>query len=84
MEAQAKADILHDIVRKMGTGGAEITTEGWLDFVEAQNDGYKTGPAIGAKIPEFSLPDQHGVARSLRDLTGPNGLLLIFSRSAGW
>lgn len=84
MEAQAKANILHDIVAKMGAGGAEITTESWLDFVEAQNDGFKTGPAIGEKIPEFTLPDQHGAMRSLRDLMGANGLLLVFSRSAGW
>jgi len=84
MDAKAKADILHDIVRKMGAGGAGITTAGWLDFVEAQNDGFKTGPAVGEKIPEFTLPDQHGAARSLRELTGPNGLLLVFSRSAGW
>jgi hypothetical protein len=84
MEAQTKANVLHDIVRKMGAGGAEITTEGWLDFVEAQNDGFRTGPAIGEKIPEFTLPDQHGAMRSLRDLSGPNGLLLVFSRSAGW
>ena len=84
MEAQAKADILHDIVRKMGAGGTEITTAGWLDFVEAQNDGFKTGLAVGEKIPEFSLPDQDGTMRSLRDLSGPSGLLLVFSRSAGW
>jgi hypothetical protein len=84
MEAQAKANILHDIVRKRGAGGAEITTEGWLDFVEAQNDGFKTGPAIGEKIPDFTLPNQRGAMRSLRDLTGPSGLLLVFSRSAGW
>ena len=84
MEAEVKANILHDIVRKMGAGGAEITTEGWLDFIEAQNDGFRTGPAVGEKIPDFSLPDQHGGMRSLRDLSGPNGLLLVFSRSAGW
>ncbi|HVN91042.1 MAG TPA: hypothetical protein VMT61_14610 [Candidatus Binataceae bacterium] len=84
MEAQHKTNILHDIVRKMGAGGAEITSEGWLDFVEAQNDGFRTGPAVGEKIPDFTLPDQHGAMRSLCDLSGPNGLLLVFSRSAGW
>jgi hypothetical protein len=84
MEAQAKARILHDMVRMMGAGGAGITTEGWLDFVEAQNGDFKTGPEIGQKIPEFTLPDQHGVMRPLSDLSGPNGLLLVFSRSAGW
>lgn len=84
MEAQAKANVLHEIVRKMGAGGAAITTEGWLEFVEAQNDGFKTGPAIGERIPDFTLPDQRGAMRSFRDLSGPNGLLLVFSRSAGW
>ena len=54
------------------------------EFVEAQNDGYRTGPEIGAKTPDFTLPDQTGRSRSLHDLTGPNGLLLVFSRSADW
>ena len=84
MEAQTKATILHDIVQKMGAGGAEITAAAWLEFTKAQNDGYQTGPAIGEKVPDFSLPDQNGAMRSLRDLAGPNGLLLVFSRSAGW
>jgi hypothetical protein len=84
MDAQTKADVLHDIVGKMGAGGAGITTASWLEFVEAQNDGYQTGPAVGAKVPDFSLPDQHGRTHSLRDLMGPKGLLLVFSRSAGW
>ncbi|MGO9264314.1 MAG: hypothetical protein ACLQBA_05395 [Candidatus Binataceae bacterium] len=84
MDATTKATVLHDIVRKMGAGGAEITTKSWLDFVEAQNDGYQTGPAIGEKVPDFTLSDQSGQTRSLHDLMGPNGLLLVFSRSADW
>jgi cytochrome oxidase Cu insertion factor (SCO1/SenC/PrrC family) len=84
MDATTKASILHDIVRKMGAGGAEITTKAWLDFVEAQNDGYQTGPAIGEKVPNFTLTDQHGQPRTLNELMGPNGLLLTFSRSADW
>jgi len=84
MEAATKAEILHRIISKMRAGGAGIQTSEWLDFVEAQNDGFRTGPAIGEKIPEFSLPDQSGRSRSLHDLAGPNGLLLVFSRSADW
>jgi hypothetical protein len=84
MDTEAKTHILTDIVRKMGAGGGGITTEDWLKFVDAQNDGYQTGPAIGAKVPDFALADQTGAMRSLKDLSGPNGLLLIFSRSAGW
>lgn len=84
MDTATKASVLHAIVRKMGAGGADISTKEWVDFVEAQNDGFQTGPAIGAKVPDFSLPDHHGRNRTLADLAGPNGLLLIFSRSADW
>lgn len=44
----------------------------------------KTGPAVGAKIPAFQLPDQSGTPRSLKDLSGPKGLVLAFVRSADW
>ena len=84
MDATTKAAVLHDIVRKMGAGGAEITTDAWLQFTAAQNDNYQTGPAIGEKVPDFTLPDQSGQQRSLNDLMGRNGLLLVFSRSADW
>jgi hypothetical protein len=84
MDAATKASILHGMIRRMGAGGADITTEDWLNFVEAQNDGYRTGPGIGQKVPDFSLADQHGRIRALSDLTGRNGLLLVFSRSADW
>ena len=84
MEATRKAQVLHGVVRKMMAGGADIQTEEWIEFVEAQNDGFRTGPGIGEKVPEFTLPDQSGRNRSLHDLTGPNGLLLVFSRSADW
>jgi len=84
MEAARKVEVLHGVVRKMMAGGADIQTDEWVEFVEAQNDGFRTGPDIGAKVPDFRLPDQHGRSRSLHDLTGPNGLLLLFSRSADW
>lgn len=84
MDPTTKASVLHDIVRQMGAGGADITTEAWRDFTAAQNDGYQTGPAIGAKVPDFQLPDQRGQLRSLQQLMGPKGLLLVFSRSADW
>jgi len=84
MNAQEKAGILHDVIRRFASGGGDITTADWLGFVEAQNDGYRTGPAIGEQVPDFTLPDQYGQQRTLRDLMGPNGLLLVFSRSADW
>jgi hypothetical protein len=84
MDATKKASILHGMVRRLGAGGAAITIEEWHDFVKAQNDGYKTGPEIGDKVPEFALTDQHGQIRTPDNLMGANGLLLVFSRSADW
>jgi hypothetical protein len=42
------------------------------------------GPKIGERLVDFSLPDQHGVTRSLRSLMGPKGVVLVFFRSADW
>ena len=38
----------------------------------------------GVKAPEIALADQTGKTQSLNSLTGPNGLLLLFFRSADW
>ena len=84
MDAKDKAEILHAVIRKFRSGGSDISSDEWGQFVAAQNDGYRTGPEIGAKVPDFTLPDQHGKSRTLKDLSGPNGLLLVFSRSADW
>ena len=43
-----------------------------------------TGPGVGAKIPNFSLPDQTGQSRDYASLKGPKGLVLVFFRSADW
>jgi len=84
MDATTKASILNGMMRRLGTGGADITTSDWLDFVQAQNDDYKTGPTIGDKVPGFTLTDQYGQSRTLSNMMGTNGLLLVFSRSADW
>ena len=44
----------------------------------------KIGPQVGATVPAFSLRDQNGTVRTLNQLMGPKGLMLIFSRSADW
>jgi peroxiredoxin len=38
----------------------------------------------GVKAPAIALPDQTGRQQTLSTLTGPNGLLLLFFRSADW
>jgi hypothetical protein len=44
----------------------------------------KTGPAVGARIPEFEAADQDGHTRTFASLRGPKGLALMFVRSADW
>ncbi len=46
--------------------------------------GFSTGPAIGEKVPDFSLLDQFGELRRLKDLLGKNGAVLNLYRSADW
>jgi hypothetical protein len=50
----------------------------------SQPDVSQIGPKIGAIAPEFSLPDQHGNARTLKSVLGPSGTILVFFRSADW
>ena len=44
----------------------------------------KLGPQVGETVPDFTLPDQYGAARSLTSLMGPKGAILVFFRSADW
>ena len=44
----------------------------------------KTGPAVGQRIPSFSLIDQHGNRQTFDSLKGRKGLILTFVRSADW
>ena len=82
MEQKTKAAILHDIIRKFAAGGKDITPDDWRAFVEAQNDGYRTGPEIGTKVPDFTLARPTWQEQSTGRTDGSNGLLLVFSRSA--
>ena len=49
-----------------------------------QNATEAPGPAVGAHVPAFQLPDQNGQSRDLHSLSGPKGLMLVFFRSADW
>jgi peroxiredoxin len=44
----------------------------------------KTGPEIGARIPNFDAADQNGRTQTFASLRGPKGLVLMFVRSADW
>ena len=47
-------------------------------------DTSKLGPQVGTVVPPLSGTDQFGKAQSLASLSGPKGLMLVFSRSADW
>ena len=78
-----KAAIMREFGRRR-TAGEPVSAELHAAHVNATNDQYATGPEPGQRIPDFALPDQHGALRSLSNLSGPNGLLLVFYRSADW
>jgi hypothetical protein len=42
------------------------------------------GPQIGQRVPEFSGVDQFGRSHTLASLAGPDGVMLVFFRSADW
>ncbi|MDA1093034.1 MAG: hypothetical protein O3A25_07170 [Acidobacteria bacterium] len=54
--------------------------------IGAQNlpDVDQFGPQVGDIVPAFSLPDQTGQMQTLESIMGPNGAMLVFSRSADW
>jgi hypothetical protein len=76
-----KAAIMREY-RRRREAGEPVPDDLYAKHVDATDDRYQTGPEPGERIPEFTLPDQAGSSRSLANLTGPNGLLLIFHRSA--
>jgi hypothetical protein len=78
-----KAAIMREF-RRLRAAREAIPADLYAKHVWATNDGYVSGAEPGERIPDFALPDQDGRARSLGDLTGPNGLLLVFHRSADW
>jgi peroxiredoxin len=42
------------------------------------------GPVVGQSLPAFDVKDSGGVTRTFESLKGPNGLVLVFFRSADW
>ncbi len=42
------------------------------------------GPKVGDTIPTFDGVDQFGKRQTLDTARGPNGLMLVFFRSADW
>lgn len=83
MDSATKGHAFREVLRLMAAG-EKVDPALWNEFVAAQNDALMTGPAVGEKVPDFTLPDQNGKEWPLRELMGPKGLLLAFVRSADW
>lgn len=67
------------VTRASGQAAAPVASP-----VPAAVDVDALGPQPGARVPDFTLTDQHGRPRTLASLAGPNGTMLVFSRSADW
>ncbi|HUA20953.1 MAG TPA: hypothetical protein VMB25_19530 [Bryobacteraceae bacterium] len=78
-----KAAVMREF-RRLRAAGQPVPAELYARHVWATNDHYAAGPEPGRRIPDFTLPDQNGQPRSLANLAGPNGLFLVFHRSADW
>ncbi len=82
-KAARNAWVLHEVVRRFESG-KQVEPELYQEFSKAQIEGLKTGPDVGQKVPDFTLPDYTGGRWTLAQLMGPKGLVLSFQRSADW
>lgn len=60
------------------------STPGFAQPAAPAVDTSAIGPQVGATVPPLSGVDQFGTTQSLATLSGPKGLMLVFSRSADW
>jgi hypothetical protein len=61
-----------------------ISESEFLEHFGIQDEGATSGPELGSTVPPISARDQHGAMRTIPDLAGPEGLLLVFVRSVYW
>lgn len=60
---------------------------GWMTVsihAESPQTPLSMGLPIGGKVPPFEVRDQLGRPQTLTSLSGPQGLVLLFFRSADW
>jgi hypothetical protein len=50
----------------------------------APGEDFDPGLKVGESLPSFRLPDHNGAFQNFNSLKGPNGLALLFIRSADW
>ena len=55
-----------------------------IQAAPARPDPMTLGPRVGQALPAFEAKDSTGTPRTFDSLKGPNGLVLVFFRSADW
>jgi len=71
-------------VAALTLGAAPARTQAPQAAPPATVDVDSVGPKVGERLPDFSLPDQHGQPHSLKSILGSNGAVIVFFRSADW
>jgi Tfp pilus assembly protein PilF len=85
-----EASMILSRLKQTGTAGEGPRPQagliGYLSFslTAGLHDAFQIGPAIGAMATGFSMLDQFGQRRTMESLMGPQGLVLVFFRSADW
>lgn len=49
-----------------------------------ETDEFPSGPEVGERLPDFTLPDQHGRPINFTEAREGHRALLTFQRSARW
>lgn len=63
---------------------SELIISGLVNMGDPRGDDFPTGPAIGQKMPDFTLNDQSGNSICFSEARGSQQALLLFYRSASW
>ena len=50
----------------------------------SDSDQFPTGPDIGERLPDITLPDQHGNPVNIEAARGERRALVMFHRSVRW
>ena len=74
---------LRELLQKVRQTG-KLEPQELSELIRAQDIEVQTGPEVGEEVPDFTLPDSTGRSWGRADLSGPQGLLLLFHRSADW
>ena len=70
--------------RTLLVASAALALAPFAQAAPQKGDLIEIGPAVGAHIPPLTATDSTGQPRTLANLSGPRGLVLVFFRSARW